>query len=330
MSSSSSSNASRRVQASERTAGVAAPPGVVYGLLADAVRWPLLLPAPVHVERMDFDGTQELLRLWDVDAAGERVRSFHLRRVLSPHARTVAFELEDTFRMGAPTTGRWTVDARDDTQSLLTLRQERTLDGLPGESSERSRREWDEETEAQLVQVKEIAERWKRLDQLLLTFEDSVHVAAPAELVYDFLYRIEDWPELVPHVDAARVVEDVPGVQLASVDGLAEPDGLSVTTRTVRLCFPAAARIVYKELSSPELIAAHSGEWSLEPDEDGVRVVCAQQVLLREEAVGPVLGEGTELAEARRYVRDGLGRASVETLRLATWHALNSGVRRLR
>ncbi|MFJ6797987.1 SRPBCC family protein [Streptomyces sp. NPDC091268] len=321
-------SSSQRVHASERTAEVAAPAGVVYGLLADAVRWPLLLPAPVHVERMDFDGTHERLRLWDV--AGDRVRSFHMRRVLNPHTRTVAFELEDTFRPGVPTIGRWTVEARDDTETLLTLSQQRTLEGLPGDFGPGGRREWEEETEAQLAQVKEIAERWERLDELLLSFEDSVHVAGPAELVYDFLYRIEDWAQLVPHVDAARVVEDVPGVQVAAVDTFAEPGGLGVTTRTVRLCFPAAARIVYKELASPELVAAHSGEWSLEPDEDGVRVVCAQQVMLREEAVEPVLGAGTELAEARRYVREWLGGASAETLRLATWHALNSSVRRLR
>lgn len=330
MSSSYSSYSSQRVYASERTARLAAPAGVVYGLLADAERWPLLLPAPVHVERMDFDGRNELLRLWDVDAAGERVRSFHMRRVLDPRTRSVAFELEYALRMGAPTIGSWTVEPQEDAQSLLTLRQERTLERLSGESGERSRREWDEETEAQLAQVKEIAERWKRLDQLLLSFEDSVHVAGPAELVYDFLYRIGDWPELVASVDAARVVEDAPGVQLAAVDGFAEPDGGSITTRTARLCFPAAARIVYKELSSPELIAAHSGEWSLQPDGNGLRVVCAQQVLLREEAVGPVLGEGTELAEARRFVRDWLGGVAVGILRLAAWHGLSSGVRRLR
>ncbi|MEV7444057.1 SRPBCC family protein [Streptomyces sp. NPDC091204] len=320
---------SQRVHASERTAWVAAPAGVVYGLLADAVRWPLLLPSYVHVERMDFDGVRERLRVWDVRE--DRVRSFHVRRVLDPHARTVAFEQEDTARPGVPTAGVWTVEALGDTESLLTLRQERTLEGLPAAESERSRREWQAEPAEQLAHVKGVAERWERLDQLLFSFEDSVRVDGPAELVYDFLYRIGDWPERVPHVESVGVVEDVPGVQLATVDTCAAPGGRTVTTRSVRLCFPSAARIVDKELTTSPLIAAHSGEWSLVPvpDGGGVRVVCARRVMLREEAVGEVLGAGTDLVEARRYVRTWLGRAGTETLRLAGWHA-RSAVRRLR
>ncbi|OKK14683.1 hypothetical protein AMK16_29390 [Streptomyces sp. CB00455] len=318
---------SQRVHASEQTAWVSAPAGVVYGLLADAVRWPLLLPPPVHVERMDFDGVRERLRLWDVRDG--LVRSFHLRRALHPHTRTVEFEQEDTARPGAPTAGVWTVEEHGGTRSLLTLRQERTLEGLPAAETGRSRQEWQAEPAEQLAHMKAIAERWDRLDQLLLSFEDSVHVEGPAELVYDFLYRIEDWPERVPHVESADVVEDVPGVQLAIVDTCATPDGRTLTTRSVRLCFPSAARIVHKELTTSRLVAAHSGEWSLVPDGSGVRVVCAQRVMLREEAVEEVLGAGTDLVEARRYVRTWLGRAAAETLRLAKWHA-QSAVRRLR
>ncbi len=318
---------SQRVHTSEQTVPVAAPAGVVYGLLADAVRWPLLLPSPVHVERIDFDGVRERLRLWDV--VDERVRSFHLRRVLHPQSRTVEFEREDTARPGTPTTGTWTVRALDEDRSVLTLRQDRTLEHLPAAESTRSRHQWQQEPAAELAHLKDIAERWEHLDATLLSFEDSVHLTGPAESAYDFLYRIADWPERLPHVEAATVVEDTPGVQIAAVDTCATPDGRTLATRAVRLCFPSAARIVYKELVTPRLIAAHTGEWSLLPDGDGVRAVCARQVMLREEAVEEVLGPGTGLAEARRYVRTWLGRAGAQTLSLARWHAQNT-VRRLR
>lgn len=311
---------SQRVHPSEHTAWIAAPAGVVYGLLADAVRWPLLLPSPVHVERMDFDGIRERLRLWDVTDDG-RVRSFHVRRVLHPRSRTVGFEQEDTARPGLATTGSWTVDEHGDGGCRVTLRQERALEGLPAAATAHSRQEWDAEAAGRLAHLKAIAERWERLDELLLSFEDSVRVDGPAELVYDFLHRIQDWPERVPHVESASVVEDVPGVQVAAVDTCATPDGRTTATRVVRLCFPSAARIVFKELVTPGAIAAHTGEWSLVPDGDGVRVVCAQQVLLRDTA--------ENLVETRRYVRTWLGRASTETLWLAKWRAQTT-VRRLR
>ncbi|MFJ3964859.1 SRPBCC family protein [Streptomyces sp. NPDC090036] len=317
----------QRVHTSERTARIAAPAGVVYGLLADAVRWPLLLPAPVHVERIDFDGVRERLRLWDAD--GDRIRSHHLHRVLHPHARTVEFEQEDTARPGAPTTGTWTVQERGTAHSLVTLRRHRTLDAAPAAATAHSRREWESEPDLQLAHLTAVAERWEHLDRLLLSFEDSAHIDGPAELVYDFLHRIQDWPERLPHVESAEVSEDVPGVQLAAVDTCATPDGRTRSTRVARLCFPSAARIVFKELRTPEPLAAHTGEWSLVPEGDGVRVVCAQQVMLREDATGAGPGDDAGLAEARRHVRTWLGRAAAETLRLAGWRA-RAAVRRLR
>ncbi|MFE2611978.1 hypothetical protein ACFXDI_53990, partial [Streptomyces mirabilis] len=105
---------SSRVHACEHTVRVAAPAGVVYGMLADAARWPVFLPSVVHVERLDFDGVQERLRMWELadetgagnpdntgntDNAGAgvggvlggRVGSWYARRVLHPDVRAVVF-----------------------------------------------------------------------------------------------------------------------------------------------------------------------------------------------------------------------------------------------
>ncbi|MER5917759.1 cyclase [Streptomyces sp. NPDC001982] len=187
------------------------------------------------------------------------------------------------------------------------------------------------------ARVRESAEQWERLDELLLSFEDSVHVDGPAELVYDFLYRIGDWADLLPHVDSAAVTEDRsaavtedrPGIQIAALDTCAGETGETLSTRTVRLCFPHAGRIVYQDSAPPGLIAAHSGEWYLVPDEPGVRVVSAHRVMLREQALTAALGEDALLVDARRQVRERLGRAGTEALGLAKWHA-ESAVRRLR
>jgi aromatase len=177
--------------------------------------------------------------------------------------------------------------------------------------------------------VRESAERWEHLDELLLSFQDSIHIQGPAELVYDILYRIQDWPDLLPHVERAHVREDQPGIQFATLDTCATPTGQTTTTGLVRLCFPHAARIVHQHTAPPDPIAAHSGEWSLQPEAGGVRAVSAHRVLLCAETVPAVLGPGAQLTDARRYVRAWLGRASTETLTLAKWHA-ESAVRRLR
>ncbi|MFG2091965.1 SRPBCC family protein [Streptomyces sp. NPDC048612] len=180
-----------------------------------------------------------------------------------------------------------------------------------------------------LDRIREAAEQRDRLDELLLAFEDGTRVDGSPELVYDFLYRVEDWADVVPRVERVRVTEERPGVQITALDTCVARTGLTVTTEAVRLCFPHAGRIVHKATAPPDLIAAHTGEWSLVPDESGLTVVSAHQALLRQEAIGPVLGEGACPADARLYVREWLGRADQEALGLAGWHA-QSPVRRLR
>lgn len=312
---------SPRVRSTQHTVPVAAPAGVVYGLLADAPRWPVLLPSHVHVERMDFDGSREELRVWDVRA--DHVRSSVTRRVLRPRTRSIDFEQHDVVLPGAPTSGTWTVEPDGAARSLVTLRHDRAP--APGETAGAL----DADVRAELDLVRESAGQWEKLDELLLSFENSVHVDGPSEVVYDFLYRIEDWVDLIPHVEWAAVTEDQPGVQVAALDTSDGDGGRTVTTETVRLCFPHAGRIVHKETVTPDLLAAHSGEWYLVPDANGVRVVSAHHVMLREEAVETVLGEGALLVDARRHVREWFGRTDTEALNLARWHA-ESAVRRLR
>ncbi|MER6075379.1 SRPBCC family protein [Streptomyces sp. NPDC001852] len=312
---------SQRVHAAQHTVPVAAPAGVVYGLLVDAPRWPVLLDPCIHVERVDFDGTEENLRLWHLRDG--QVCSALARRVLRPRERRIEFERRDALLPAAPTSGTWSVAPDGDDRCLLTLRHERPAG--PGETPGTL----ETDVRAELAALRRAAERWDRLDELLLSFEDSVYVSGSAELVYDFLYRIEDWADLVPDVEWAQVTEDQPGVQATVLHTVSPETGATVLSEAVRLCFPAAGRIVHKETVTPDPVAAHCGEWYLEPDETGVRVVSAHHVMLRESAVEAVLGGGALLVDARRYVREWLGRSSTEALSLARWHA-ESAVRRLR
>jgi aromatase len=309
---------SSRAHWAEHAVPVAAPAGVVYGLLADAVRWPVLLPSYVHVERVDWDVSGELLHVWDLPEG--RVRRRRVRRVLYPEDRTVESQETDPALPGVLTRGTWSVAFVDDGRCVLTLRRQRPTPVGREPQFVAVQEAFEAQVRADLAQIRTVAETWERLDELLLAFEESVRVSGAAELVYDFLYRIEDWADLISHVERTAVTEDLPGVQVADVDSC-WIDGGTVTSRAVRLCFPAAGRIVHKEVVLPELLAGHTVEWSLVPDQSGLRVLCAHSVMLREAAVGPVLGPGVTTADARHEVRAWLGRASAHALAQARWRA---------
>lgn len=307
-----------RVHRTTHEVTVTAPAGVVYGLISDAVRWPLFFPPNVHVEQLEFDGGRERLRMWAT--ANGQVKSWTSRRTLDPERRRVEFRQELPAAPVQSMAGTWTVDALGADRSRLTLLHDFTVADDHADDVAWVERATDTNSRAELDNLRRLAEQWGRLDDLVLSFEDAVRVNGPAELVYDFLYRIGDWPELVPHVSRLDFTEDEPGVQVMSMD-TRTADGSSHTTESVRVCFPHAGRIVYKQTATPLLMSAHTGEWSVVPDERGVTVLAQHSVVLREENITTVLGPDADVGEARRYVRQALGRNSTATLHLAKKHA---------
>ncbi|MFJ5999405.1 SRPBCC family protein [Streptomyces sp. NPDC092370] len=290
---------------------VAAPAGVVYGLIADTTRWPLFLPSSIHVERLDFDGVQDRFQTWA--EVGGSVKSCLFRRTLDAAARRIDFCQEVPAGPAPSLGGRWTVEATAPDRSRLALDHELTVTDGRSEDTARMVHATDTTSAAEVAQLKTTAERWDRLDGLLLSFEESVRVKGPAELVYDFLCGIADWPGRVPHVLRADVAEERPGVQSVRTE-TRSGGGPVRTAQTVRVCFPHAFRIVSKETAPGEPLQAHTTEWSVLPGERDVTVLAQHQALLRED-----LGTGT--AAARAHVRDLFGGQSNTVLNLAKQHA---------
>ncbi|MHC0432328.1 aromatase/cyclase [Streptomyces sp. O3] len=302
---------------------VDAPAGVLYGLIADSARWPVFWPSSVHVERLEFDGRRERLRMWG--AADGEVRSWTSRRTLDPVARRVDFRHELT---GAPVTsmgGSWTVEQLGAQCCLVTLHHDVTVAGAARADADRVTSVIDDNSRTGLDSFKRLAEGWSRLDELVLSFECSVRVDGPGERAYDFLHRFGDRTDAVPGATGIGIAEHRPGVQLMTVD-LRDADGVPRTTESVRLGFPHAGRVVHKRVRDterPALVAAHTGEWSVEPDvSGGVAVVARHDALLDEDGVRRRFGEGADAARAaREELRERLARESARVLGLAKRHA---------
>ena len=313
-----------RVGRATRKIRVAAPAGVVYALIADASKWPLYFSPNVHVERLEFDGVRERLRMWCV--MDGQLASWTTWRRLDPVARRVEFRQElPGASLHAPG-GALTVHEKGPHDTELELRYDFSVsDDLPDDVTW-GERGADRYSRSQLVDLKHFAEQWTRLDELVLSFEDSIRIKGPAELAYDLLYRAGDWPELVPHVTRADLVEDTPGVQRMTLQTLNEYGAHS--SESVRICFPHAGRIVWKQTAMPALLAGSTGEWTVVPDERGVTVTVRQSAVLSEEHVTGVLGGGAGLPHARQYLREALGDHCRSLLSLAKLHA-ESAVRML-
>ncbi|NEB13857.1 cyclase [Streptomyces coelicoflavus] len=285
---------------------VPAPGGVLYGLIADATVWPLFFPPCVHVEQLDFGGTRERLRMWAV--MDGRISSWVSHRHLDAGRRRVEFRQE---RPSAPVetmTGVWTVLPFGD-GSRVTLEHAFTVVGDAPADVAWTERVTRANSRAQLRRLAWLAERWTRLDDLVVTFEDTVRAKVPAETVLDFLYRAGDWPDDLVDARPLTVREDTPGIQVLSLDGR------SATGReAVRISFPGAGRLVHKHTRTSGPLAAYTGEWTVEPRPGaGFDVTVRHDVLLDDDA-GP---DG----DAARGACDEVGRAGRRLLEHAVRHA---------
>ena len=288
---------------------IAAPADVVYGLIAGATHWPQYFIPNVHVQRTELDASAERLRIWAM-ANGE-IRTWTSHRALDPHNHRVEFHQEVSSPPVASMGGTWSVEPRTSGTSRLELTHHFDAVDDDPDGVEWISKATAKNSAAELANIKELAERRSRLDELVFSFEDSVLVKGDARAAYDFLYEAGEWPRRLPHVARLDLREDPENMQLMSMETRAK-DGSTHTTESARICFPHN-RIVYKQLVTPALMTAHTGEWVIEPAEAGVLVRALHTVTLNEPAIGP----DATVASTRAFIRDAVGGNSRATLALA-------------
>jgi ribosome-associated toxin RatA of RatAB toxin-antitoxin module len=285
----------------------------VYGLIADATKWPQYFRPSVHVERVEFDGDAEQLRIWAT--AGEEVRNWTSVRTLDAAARRITFRQQVFAAPVASMAGEWTVTATAGNRSRLTLKHEFSV-----VNDDQDHLRWlddvtDRNSRTELANIKALAEGLAQVSQLEFAFDDTIRVDGPADAVYDFLNDAGQWPRRLPHVSRMDITEDVPGLQVMEMDTRTK-DGSTHTTKSIRVCFPGE-RIVYKQTVLPALMAAHTGRWTITPTDDGVLATSRHEVRLEPAAIERILGAGATVDDARQFVRRALSANSMATLTLA-------------
>ncbi|MEV4053671.1 aromatase/cyclase [Amycolatopsis sp. NPDC049688] len=292
---------------------IGAPPAVVYDIIADAVAWPQYFTPTVHVERVEGDGSAERLRIWAL--ANGKVSSWTSARTLDEGRRRVGFRQEVSTAPVASMRGEWIVEPADGGGTRLVLEHEFTAVEDDARGLAWITEATNANSETELGNIKVLAESWDALGDLVFSFEDSTVVRAPAKTVYAFLHEAAKWPERLPHVASLQLTEEVENVQWMAME-TRTGDGASHTTESVRICFPDE-RIVYKQLRTPSLMTAHTGEWIVRDTGDGVLVTSQHVVTVNEAAITGVLGAGADVAAARAFIRRAAGGNSAATLALA-------------
>ena len=302
------SGAPQRMAHSRR---VAAPAEVLYDLVADVGRWPVLFGPTLHVDVLERSPADERFRLWAM--VGGEAKCWTSRRSLDPEGRHIGFEQERSQAPIASMGGAWSFRSMPDGTTEVVLDHHFTAVGDDPGTLQRLGEAVDRNSEEELRALERLAVLGPSPDELVLAFEDVVPLPlAPAD-VYAFVHDADRWPERLPHVGRVELREPQSDVQDMEMDTVTA-DGDRHTTRSIRVCFPHE-RIVYKQLVPPALLLGHSGAWTFAPGPDGGALVTARHMVAVDPAkVEAVLGAGRTLADARAHLRDVLGANSRATL----------------
>jgi C7-C12 aromatase (ARO/CYC) len=280
---------------------ISAPVQVVRDLVADLAGWSQLHPPAAHAELLQRDEAGDLIQRWYV-TGHDTVRTWRERRRVPDDGQSITFAHEP----------------QPDTTTLVWLRHRFTLLDLDSAEAARQIDLLREDSRAELETLRYAAEHQDELRQLIISFEDPLFVAGSVQDAYTYLYEAAKWPERIPHVARLELTERVPNIQFFDMDTISA-DGSKHTTRSVRICLPYR-KIIYKQTRPPATMTAHTGHWLFTETPEGVIVSARHTATIRPEGLH-LLGEGTTVSGARRYLRKVLSANSMGNLRLSKEYA---------
>ncbi len=309
--------AKSEVHVAEYSVLAQAPAQVVFDTYVRAERWPQLFTNVVHTEHLSRADDQDTVEIWAL--RGENaVRHWVARRTVYADGLRVAFTNDPAPAPLAEAGGEWSFIPQPDGATKVVIRHEFSLAEGVDVPPERIAQEFEQHSVRQLAELTAAAERAGELADLIVDFEDPLFIGGTAEDAWVMLYEADKWPERLSHVKALTMTEDVPGIQFFDMDTTTS-DGRPHTTRSVRICLPHR-KIVYKQVQPPPLLEVHTGHWSFTPTREGVIVGARHTVTIRPDKLH-LLGDGTTIEDARRYLRRVLSTNSMTNLRLAKSYA---------
>ncbi|MGW7537853.1 aromatase/cyclase [Amycolatopsis sp. NPDC054798] len=295
---------------------VAAPAGVVRGLITDVEGWVQLHPPAVHAEVLCRDQEGDLVQQWTL-AGDDEVRVRRLRRRLYDEDR-ITFAHQPAEPPFAEAGGGWIIEPQSDGGTVVRMYHEFALSEPDEELAATSLAAMRRGAAGYLATLKYAAEHRDELQELTVSFDDPLFVAGSVEDAYAYLYEADKWPGRIPHVTRLDMTEKVENIQFFDMDTLSA-DGSRHATRSVRVCLPRR-KIGYKQIQPPKTMTAHTGHWAFTETREGVVVTSRHTATIRPDGLH-LLGEGMTVEGARRYLRRVLSANSTGNLRLTKEYA---------
>ena len=288
-----------RVAKTAHEVTVAAPPDLVYRLLADLANWPWIFRPFVHAERLGADGPFDRVGMWTT--TGDQVEHWVALRRLDEARLRIDFRPEEPAAPLATMERSWIVEPRSGGSCTVRLLHRCSVLGDDPSALESTARVIDTIADAETQAVKRAAELVAGTPELKVEVTDTVGIAGSEKAVHHALHDVRSWPGILPHVARAEVVQDTDGRQLVEIETV-ERSGKPLAMRTARVSLAPYA-VVYKQLALPPISSSHHVRWHIEPTAGGVEVTSHQTVIVEPPGIERMLGSGKGTADATEFIQ---------------------------
>jgi aromatase len=278
---------------------LAAPPEVVYDLVADNAHTPRLSPTVVHIERLEGDAGHDVIQRWVVD--GGVPRTWRVARTLDAAGGRISFDQLIAAPPVAAMHGEWWIQAGAEGGTEVELSHAWTLTDSGEEAARRVAGRMDSGIGGQLRGLKHFAEHLDALTRHEFTDETSVFLPTPPVETVDGFWDPARWPELLP--DCRKVTVAAEAERCLSVDL-----GTTASGSVLRRCYvrPTATLIVWKQTEGlPPFCRSVRGEVRARPTAGGSTVS-----VRRTDSLDPAVLAGlpaAAVAERVAEIRTGAG-----------------------
>ncbi len=162
----------------------------------------------------------------------------------------------------------------------------------------------------ELGSIKQILEK-EGLGKLEAIFKNGIEINATAEQVFNLLYNVQEWPQLLPHCKKINMLYEDGHNQEFEMTVIGAQDKLEVM-RSIRHGH-ANNLIEYFQPSLPPALKRHEGKWLITETEHGIYLEAWHSITLSEEGVKNFWGD-LAMEQALKYVEQAIERNSMTTM----------------
>ena len=291
-----------------------------FQLCLNVENWPKFFPPCLKATILKQENNEQLIEI--TAKTNDTVMTWQSVRTIDIPSRTIWFRQMKPAPLLKKMEGAWRFEVLDDS-ILLSLEHEfevkdevtGLVDGVNNktEAIAYMTNAVNSNTQQELRAIKLILEKasYKKSD-IFSKFQTEKTIPQPAELVYEALWHIKNWPSLLPHCNDIKVLYD---------DGVYQEFIMQITVqgniesmRSIR-CSPNKRKITYFQPEPPALLKVHRGEWLLEPLGKATRVISTHEITLNPEKIKQHWAD-VSLDEALERIKTNIEKNSSQTLEI--------------